>query len=118
MLERSTRVGGTAGLSRVIGSPTAPFLDWLHSEVTAAGVEVCTGVEATLDEILRRDPHAVLFATGAERLRPNLPGVDAAHVIDVDGVRAVLERGDSLGQRVVVLGSTLVGLEVARVAAA
>ena len=118
VLERSTRVGGTAGLSRVIGSPTAPFLDWLHSEVTAAGVEVCTGVEATLDEILRRDPHAVLFATGAERLRPNLPGVDAAHVIDVDGVRAVLERGDSLGQRVVVLGSTLVGLEVARVAAA
>ncbi|MFM7687160.1 MAG: FAD-dependent oxidoreductase [Actinomycetota bacterium] len=117
VLERAAQVGGTAGLSRLIGSPTAPYLDWLLAAAVDAGVEVCTGVEATLDEVVRRSPHTVVLATGAHRARPDLPGADAAHVLHVDDVRALLERGEAPGPRVVVLGSTLVGLEVARVVA-
>lgn len=123
VLERSSVTGGTAGLSRAVGSPTAPFLAWQLAEAVAAGVEVCTGLDATVQTVIDRAPDLVVLATGARRERPNLPGADDAHVLHVDELRVLLERGDEVGagmrgQRVVVLGGSLVGLEVARIAAA
>jgi 2,4-dienoyl-CoA reductase-like NADH-dependent reductase (Old Yellow Enzyme family)/thioredoxin reductase len=117
VLERSARVGGTAGLSRSVGSPTAPFLDWQEHAAHVAGVEVRMGVDAAVSSVAALVPDVVVLATGAGRQRPDVPGVDAPHVIDIDGFRALFEQGGLPGNRVVVLGGSLVGLEVARVAA-
>ena len=118
VLERSAELGGTAGLSRAAGSPTAPFLDWQHRAALAAGVDVRAGVDADVDLVASLHPDVVVLATGADRERGNVPGADSPHVVDVDEFRALLERGGDLGRHMVVLGGSLVGLEVARVASA
>jgi pyruvate/2-oxoglutarate dehydrogenase complex dihydrolipoamide dehydrogenase (E3) component len=59
------------------------------------------------------DPDAVVVAVGARRVRPHLPGADAAHVLDPWQLRGGIEAALASGSRVAVVGGGLVGVEIA-----
>ena len=64
------------------------YIDWLHAEVTDAGVTVRSGVEADAGAVLAERPDAVILATGSTlREAPRPMGVT---VLDVD---ELLEHG-------------------------
>jgi 2-enoate reductase len=66
---------------------------------------------ATLDKIKRINPDAVVLATGAVPVKPNLPGIDGKNVIGVTDfyIHGTPVRGD----RVVVAGGGLSGCDAA-----
>lgn len=68
------------------------------------------------DKVLEAEaPDAVILATGAQPLRPDLPGVDLPHVVQAWDV---LRAEASVGRRAVVLGGGSVGVETALLLAA
>ena len=90
------------------------------------GIDLRTGVEVTaIDTDAKRltlaegEPVAydrLVIATGAEPLRPDLPGIDGEGVLGVqslDDGQAVLDAMERRPQHVVVVGSGYIGLEMA-----
>jgi NADPH-dependent 2,4-dienoyl-CoA reductase/sulfur reductase-like enzyme len=90
------------------------------------GIDVRLGVEAVAIDPARRtvsvtdgDPVAydrLVFATGAEPVRPDLPGIggDGIHgVQSLDDGQAILDELERDPRRVVVVGSGYIGLEMA-----
>jgi hypothetical protein len=59
------------------------------------------------------DPDVVVAAVGARRVRPAIPGADAAHVLDPWQLRGGFEAALARGPRVAVVGGGLVGVEIA-----
>jgi pyruvate/2-oxoglutarate dehydrogenase complex dihydrolipoamide dehydrogenase (E3) component len=76
----------------------------------ALGVSVELNREATVEGVEEFSPDVVILATGSVMERPSLPGVEGAGVVlatDVIGGKV------SVGERVVVIGGGVVGMEVA-----
>jgi 2,4-dienoyl-CoA reductase (NADPH2) len=83
----------------------------LSARVRRAQVDLRVAYDVRADELLAAGADAVVFATGARPLRPDLPGIDGPNVQlawDVLSGRAVP------GRSVVVLGGGAVGVDVAR----
>ena len=57
------------------------FLDWLLAEVKRLNVDVRTGVEATVELLRELAPDAVIVASGARVVTPDIPGVEQSHVL-------------------------------------
>ncbi len=80
----------------------------LVSAAVASGVELVTGHEATVETIMAYDPDVVVVATGAKPIVPRIPGLDAPLTGE-----EVLSGAKDTGDRVLVVGGGLVGIEVA-----
>jgi len=113
LCEREPELGGLA-LAAVAAEPNnAPLLDELLRAVAAAKIELRLGCEVDAALIAELDPDAVVAAVGARRVRPAIPGADAAHVLDPWQLRGGFEVALARGPRVVVVGGGLVGVEIA-----
>lgn len=90
------------------------------------GIDLRTGVEVTaIDPEAGRltladgnpiDYDRLIIATGAEPLRPPLPGIDGRGILGVQSLadgQAVLDAMDQQPRRIVVVGSGYIGLEMA-----
>lgn len=112
LLEREAETGGQLGIASVpprkdeMGRATT----WLRQAITDAGVEVRCGVDATAELVLAEKPDAVIVATGALNIRPNIPGADGTQVLDAWKVLAGDEQAHG---SVVIIGGGLVGAETA-----
>jgi len=112
LFERSDRLGGqlhaaaAAPFKELIGK----FKDYLARQVEKNGITVKLNTEATLETIKEGEPDAVIVATGATPIIPNIPGVLRAKV--VTAVDVLLGRKKT-GDEVVVIGGGMVGCEVA-----
>ncbi|MBI4507056.1 MAG: FAD-dependent oxidoreductase [Chloroflexi bacterium] len=73
---------------------------WLEWQVRQLGVEVRLGTEATVESVLVAEPDAVVLATGAVPLLPQIPGCDGLPLLDVTDALCNLRQ---VGRRVVVL---------------
>lgn len=85
-------------------------LDWLMRSTMECGAKIMLNTEATAESILAMNPDAVFVATGSERLMLPIPGLDRPnvhHVLDVDTGR------ENVGERIVVCGGGLSGMESA-----
>ena len=79
-----------------------------------------TAIDTRLHQVLLADGSRVaydrlLLATGAEPIRPSIPGSDRAHVHTLRSLadcRAIIKRAET-AHRAVVLGASFIGLEVA-----
>ena len=110
VLERADRIGGQLPL---VAAPPGrsdfgSLLEFYRSEVERRGLDVRTGVEATVEMVRDLSPDAVILATGALEILPNIPG--AAHAVPAWDV--LLGRVPT-GRRVVVVGGGAVGIETA-----
>ncbi len=87
----------------------AGILDYYKRQLGTAGVDVKTGVRATVEMLSQDEPDALVVATGAEPLVPLIPGVDSEDVVTAWEVLS----GRQVGSRVAVLGGGMTGLETA-----
>ena len=73
------------------------------------GVDMRLGVEASAQDVLSLNPDEVILATGSRPIAPNIPneGIPVVQAVDVLNGRAMA------GNRVLIVGGGLVGLETA-----
>ncbi len=90
--------------------PVKNYKDWEIRQLDKLGVEVRLNTPATRELIDAGDFDTIIAATGAEPVKPNIPGKDGKNVwvpIDVYG------NEDQLAQNVVVVGGAETGAETA-----
>jgi NADPH-dependent 2,4-dienoyl-CoA reductase/sulfur reductase-like enzyme len=83
--------------------------EFLEGELKRREVPVHTKVEVTAEKVAQEKPEVVILATGSIPLVPDLPGIRGGNVTNA---REVIE-GKPVGQKVVVVGGGLVGVETA-----
>lgn len=76
------------------------YLRWQQDRLAALGVRIRLGTRATANAIRAAGADTVAIATGAGPRRPNIPGADAPHVLDI---RDVLAGRVEPGSRVLVV---------------
>jgi 2,4-dienoyl-CoA reductase (NADPH2) len=133
LLEKQHRLGGSLVLASTVHSDNEYFLDFLKAEMKRLPITVRLGVEASASSIAALAPDAVIVATGAKVITPDIPGSNLPHVQSGTRMRAALEslphwlqplvipgllRTASkawmpLGKRVVIIGADLVAVELA-----
>ena len=86
------------------------LIHYLERQVEKAGVTVELNTEATADLIEKENPDAVVIATGAVPIIPQIPGVDQDLVMNA---LDVLWKDKEPGKNVVVVGGGLIGCETA-----
>lgn len=116
LFEKSSRLGGQLNLAAIPPGrgEFACAVRWLSNELYRVGVKVELGKEIDADAVKKQKPDAVVVATGATPLRPNIPGIDGDNVVQAWDV---LENRAALGKKVVVIGGGAVGMETALFAA-
>ena len=75
-----------------------------------AGVEVKLNTKVTREFIQEHKPEAIILATGATCIIPDMPGVNSGNVITASDVALGFKK---TGAKVVIIGSGMVGCEVA-----
>ena len=112
ILEKNAVPGGQ--VNTAAAGPHKAKLHWavedLTTEATDLGVKIEYGVDATIEEIERRAPYAVMLASGGTPVRPrSIPGISMDNVYTAP---QILNKEVALtGKKVAVIGSGLTGLE-------
>ena len=101
--ERDDELGGQLrAASRAPGlEDFARYVTYQQRRLEQLGVEVATGFEADSASVVDAGPDVVGVATGARSRRPDIEGIDAAHVHDIRPV--LLGDATVAGERVVVV---------------
>ncbi len=86
------------------------WISWLTSQVKKMGVVMHTGTEVTERIISEMNPEVVILASGGERIKPDISGIDLPHVCDA---WQVLSGAVPPGKHAVVIGGGLIGMETA-----
>jgi 2,4-dienoyl-CoA reductase (NADPH2) len=112
LVEKSDHLGGQIPLNRHIPGreEMLSLAADLQGNLKSLPVEVILGREADHALIKEKAPDALVVATGAVPLVPNIPGVKGDNVLLAWDV---LSRDARVGQRVVIVGGNAVGLETA-----
>ena len=113
VLERSGSAGGQLKLAGV--PPGKDKIDWcirdLEDSARRSGAEIRFDIEVSVPVLEALDPYAVIVATGAQPIVPDIPGVGRENVCTVN---EVLDGTVKLeGNRIAVIGSGMTGLETA-----
>ncbi len=112
LYEEGDRLGGQLLLAAI--PPHKGEIDnltrFLAGQVVKLGVEVNVGQKITPNLVSEIKPDAVIVATGATPIVPNIPGVGQSNV---SMARDVLAGRKELGKRVVIIGGGRVGCETA-----
>jgi 2,4-dienoyl-CoA reductase (NADPH2) len=86
------------------------FMNHLVGQLRKLNVEVRLNEECTVRAVEEGGPDAVILATGATPMIPNIPGVDKDNVVTAI---EVLTRSKQVGQNVVIVGGGSIGCETA-----
>lgn len=102
LIERHPSLGGQVRIAaRAPGRDSfEDLVIYQEHQMEILGVDVHLGVEASVDGVLALEPDAVVCATGSVPILPDLPGVDAPHVVQGWDV---LEDRVTVGERVAVV---------------
>lgn len=116
LFEKSDQLGGALLLASY--APGKDKVTWLlesyRNRIDDAGIKVNLNTQIhSLSELEKLNPYRIIIATGAKPVKPPIPGIDKAHVIQSHDV---LKNPQSFKSRKVVLvGSGMTGLETAEV---
>ena len=86
------------------------FTHYLEAQLHRRGVAIELQRDATVEAIVDERPDAVVLATGARTVLPDIPGLGECRAVTAE---AVLDGSAKTGRRVVVIGGELVGCETA-----
>lgn len=89
LLERQKRLGGSLFFASTVHSDNERFFRWLVAEVKRLNVDIRLGIDGDSHSIAKLNPDHVIVATGAVMQTPDIPGVDAKHVITGAQMRAI-----------------------------
>lgn len=90
LFERDRQLGGALIAASILHPENQPFLDYLRGEIGRSDVTVHTAHEVDADEVAALSPDAVVVATGAGIVLPDLPGADLPHVHRGPALRELL----------------------------
>jgi 2,4-dienoyl-CoA reductase-like NADH-dependent reductase (Old Yellow Enzyme family) len=86
------------------------YLDWLIARTGRSGVVIHYNTEVGAEIIAQEKPDALIIAVGATPIIPNIPGIDRPNVHWVGDV----DSGNvEVGEKVIVVGGGLMGVEAA-----
>ncbi len=112
LIEKEDRLGGQLLLNRLI--PGREEMETvavdLINNLKAGKLEIILGKEADERLIGEISPDAVVVATGARPVLPDIPGVDGQNVVQAWDL---LDGRAGTGEKVVIVGGNAVGLETA-----
>ncbi|MFC1532238.1 FAD-dependent oxidoreductase [Thermodesulfobacteriota bacterium] len=91
-------------------SKYSSLIERLSNELSEAGVSVTLNQEITLPFVQKMNPDAVVLATGATPKTLDVPGIEGENVVQAYDV---IQWKRKVGDRVVVVGGRLVGMEIA-----
>jgi 2,4-dienoyl-CoA reductase-like NADH-dependent reductase (Old Yellow Enzyme family)/thioredoxin reductase len=112
LFERTDHLGGNF----VVGSippgkgELTSYITWLGEELRRLGVQIELCTTADPEAIRKERPDVVLYAAGAKHVRPAIPGIDRANVVEACDV---LTGRAPVGGRVVIAGGGMIGSETA-----
>jgi 2,4-dienoyl-CoA reductase-like NADH-dependent reductase (Old Yellow Enzyme family)/thioredoxin reductase len=112
LFERARQLGGRMRLAAIPPGKEVinEFLDHLERRARELGVSIRLGTEFRAEMVERDAPHALILATGATSVIPQLKGIEESGAVTVD---EALLKPDRLGKRVLIVGGGGVGAEVA-----
>ncbi len=117
IFEASPHLGGALRFGALVYEPNLRLLKWLTRQMETLGIDVRLSTPATVEAVEELGPDALIVATGASRVRPDIGGIDSDHVLDGDDLRAMLtdpsadaSRKLSLTGRVAVAAGRRLGL--------
>ncbi|MCH2185226.1 FAD-dependent oxidoreductase, partial [Myxococcota bacterium] len=123
LFERETQLGGRFRFASTVFPGNQKHLDWLLRTIERLGVEVCLEQEVDREALDALQPDAVILATGGRYEWPEFQGDDLPHVLTGLSVMNLLDQlcdqaanGPPLsldvGDKVVVIGGNLIGVEL------
>ncbi len=87
----------------------AKYIEKQKRMIERSGVEVRLGTEVTPELAEEIAPDTIVAAMGAQPIKPALPGIDGANVF---GAVDMYKNPEKAGEKVVILGGGLVGVEL------
>ncbi len=112
LYEKDPKLGGQVNLAVIPPhkEELCNLLDYLVVQMKKLNVEVHLGREATAETVTKERPEAILVATGALPLLPEIPGLKRERLFTPEGA---LEGERPMGEKIMVIGGGMVGCEVA-----
>jgi 2,4-dienoyl-CoA reductase-like NADH-dependent reductase (Old Yellow Enzyme family)/thioredoxin reductase len=111
LCEKNNKLGGQ--LNPASSSPSKhdlhKFKKYLEGQVEKMGVKVFLNTEVDLKYVEEKKPDLVIVATGAEPVIPEIEGMEHLNCISAG---EVLEGLEIAGEKIIVLGGGMVGMEV------
>ena len=90
IFEASPQLGGALRFGALVYEPNLRLLKWLTRQMETLDIDVRLSTPATVEAVQTLGPDSLIVATGASRVRPDIPGIDLDHVLDGDDLRAML----------------------------
>lgn len=89
---------------------TRKYMNWIMRQIDKSDIETHTGVKVDKTYVDGIKPDAIIVCTGSKPIKPNVPGINDEKVhFAVDA----LMNPEMVGNKVVIIGSGLVGIETA-----
>ncbi len=93
LFERDKHLGGTVRIGAIAYEPNGRLLKYLIGEMHRLDIEIHLATEATPETVNALKPDHVVVATGATRMRSQIPGSDASYVLDGSDLHALFQGG-------------------------
>ena len=112
LFEAAVEIGGQFNLARRVPGKAVfgETLRYFANRLAEEGVELRLGAAARADALIAEGFDDVVLATGVAPRRPDIPGIDGAHVV---GYAEVLSGGVELQGKIVIIGGGGIGFDVA-----
>ncbi|MDP3879995.1 MAG: FAD-dependent oxidoreductase [Dehalococcoidales bacterium] len=110
LFEKESRLGGLLNIAALppYKGDIIPWVSYQVRQVQQAGADIRLNTAATPGLVAEIRPDAVIVATGATPIIPDIPGVDGTNVVTAQDV---LSGKASAAQDVVIIGGGMVGCE-------
>ncbi len=111
LIEQSGRIGGQIELAIIPPNKQniEPLIKYYEKQLATNGVKVMLNEQATKESIAKRNPDAVIFATGTKPAKVRIKGIDNAIVYNYKDVLL----GKKTGRKVAIIGGGTIGSELA-----
>ena len=112
LYEKSDKLGGLLNIATAADFKTYMrlYLQWTIKETEKCGAKIVYNTEVTPELVDEENPDAIIVSTGSNFAHPPIPGIDGPKVVPV---RDCELHTKPVGQKVVVCGGGVVGLEAA-----
>ena len=112
LYEKSDKLGGLLNIATAASFKEYMrlYLKWTVRETEKCGAKIVYNTEVTPELVEAEDPDAIIVSTGSNFAHPPIPGIDGPKVVPVADCELHTR---PVGQKVVVCGGGVVGLEAA-----
>ncbi|MDR0838727.1 MAG: NAD(P)/FAD-dependent oxidoreductase [Oscillospiraceae bacterium] len=111
LFEAKDRLGGTLRCEEKVPfkAKLEEYLDFQERAVKASAIDLRLGTTATPEAVEALGADVIISALGARAVKPNIPGIEGKNVVAAE---EVFLNPELAGEKVVILGAGLVGVEL------